>query len=329
MPTLGGDIMKIIAGLLCAALAFISAAASAQNWPAKPVRLILSTGGGTSPDRIARMVADRLSKDWQQSVVVDNMTGAGGLIASRAAARAAPDGYTLFFAGVGAMVTDIFTVKDLGYDPDRDFELISMIYEEGSLGIAVHPSVPAKTLPELFALAKKEPGKLSYGTTSVNFIILFGRWMNKLAGTDMLAVAYKSPAQQFQDVLSNRIQVVISSPPTLETHLKAGKLRVVAVDGAKRYPAWPDTPNISETFPGFRLSGTGVLVAPKGTPEEIIRSAHRGMEKIVNDKAYKDALLTMGFTIDGAGTPESIRKLVQDRRDYWKQVFDGLGVKPE
>ncbi|MSQ50617.1 MAG: tripartite tricarboxylate transporter substrate binding protein [Betaproteobacteria bacterium] len=321
--------MKIIASLFCAALALASAAVPAQSWPNKTVRLIVSTGGGTSPDRIGRIVAERLTRDWGQSVVVDNMTGAGGLIASRTAVRAAPDGNTLFFAGVGALVTDIFTVKDLGYDPDRDFELISMIYEEGSLAIAVHPAVPAKSFTELFALAKKEPGKLSYGTTSVNFIILFGRWINKLAGTDMLGVAYKSPAQQFQDVLANRIQMVITSPPTIEPHLQAGKLRVLAIDGARRYPLWPAVPNIAETFPGFRLSGVGVLVAPRGTPSDVIRSAHRGMEKIVNDKTYQDALLTMGFTIDGAGSNESIRKLIRERRDYWKQVFDGLGVKPE
>lgn len=321
--------MKFISGLMIAALALAGAPAFAQNWPAKPVRMIISTGGGTSPDRIGRIVADRLSRDWGQSVVVDNMTGAGGLIASRTAARANPDGYTLFFAGVGALVTDLYTVKDLGYDPDRDFELISMIYEEGSLAVSVHPDVPAKTFNDLFALAKKEPGKLSYGTTSVNFIILFGRWLNKLAGTDMLGVAYKSPAQQFQDVLSGRIQMIISSPPTLEAHMKAGKLRTLAVDGAKRYPGWPDIPNIADTFPGFRLSGMGVLAAPRGTPADVIRAAHRGMEKILSDKSYHDTLLTMGFTVEGAGTQESIRKLVRERRDYWKQVFDGLGVKPE
>jgi len=321
--------LKILANLLIAALTLAGTTAVAQGWPNKTVRLIISTGGGTSPDRIGRIVADRLSRDWGQSVVVDNLTGGGGLIASRTAARAAPDGYNLFFAGVGALVTDVYTVKDLGYDPDRDFDLISMIYEEGSLAVSVHPSVPAKNLNELFALAKKEPGKLSYGTTSVNFIILFGRWLNKLAGTDMLGVAYKSPAQQFQDVLSGRIQMIISSPPTVETHMKAGKLRTLAVDGAKRYPGWPDIPTIADTFPGFRLSGMGILVAPRGTPEEVIRTAQRGMEKIVNDKAYQDALLTMGFTIEGAGTQESMRKLVRERRDYWKQVFDGLGVKPE
>jgi tripartite-type tricarboxylate transporter receptor subunit TctC len=312
-----------------ACLLAAAGAACAQAWPSRPVRIIVSTGSGTSPDRIARMVADRLSRDLNASFVVDNMAGGGGLIASRAAVRAAPDGYTLFFAGVGAMITDPYAVKDLGYDPDRDFSVISMIYEEGAMGIAVNPAVPAKTLPELIALAKKQPGKLSYGTTSVNYIVLFGRWLNHLAGTDMLAVAYKSPAQQIQDVLSGRIQIIISSPPTLDPHSSAGKLRVLAVDGDKRYPPWPDVPNVHEIFPGFRLSGVGVLVAPRGTPEAVIAAAHGAMEKVVTAKDYQAALLKMGFTVEGAGTPASIRTLLNERRAYWKKVFDGLGVKPQ
>jgi tripartite-type tricarboxylate transporter receptor subunit TctC len=111
--------------------------------------------------------------------------------------------------------------------------------------------------------------------------------------------------------------------------MKAGKLRVLAVDGSARYPLWPDVPLIAETFPGFRLSGTGILAAPRGTPPEAIRVLHDAMEKITTDKSYKDALLQMGFTIDGAGTPESIRALMRERAEYWQKVFTGLNVKPE
>jgi tripartite-type tricarboxylate transporter receptor subunit TctC len=322
-------IFRDVRCLLALAALLAPSLALPQSYPTKPVKLIVSTGSGTSPDRIARIAADRLSRDLGQSFVVENLTGGGGLIATRTALRAAPDGYNLFFGGVGALVTDPFTVKDLGYDPDRDFVYISHIYEEGSLAVAVHPDVSAKTLPDLMALAKKQPGKISYGTTSVNFIILFGRWMNSLAGTEMIAVAYKNPAQQMQDVLSGRIHMIITSPPTLEAHLKAGKLRVLAIDGAKRFPLWPDVPNIGDTFPGFRLSGTGVLVSPRGTPDEVVRVLRGGMKKVVEDKSYQDALLQMGFTIDGTGTSESIRDFLRERRAYWQKVFTGLGVKPE
>jgi tripartite-type tricarboxylate transporter receptor subunit TctC len=306
-----------------------AANADAQSWPTRPVTLVISTGSGTSPDRIGRLLADRLTKELGQSFVVENQTGGGGVIAPRYVARAKSDGYTLLFGGMDTMVTNPYTVKDLGYDPDKDFDLISMIYKEGSLAITVHPSVPVKTLPELIAYAKQNPGKISYGTTSVNFIILFGQWLNKLAGTDMLGVAYKSPAQQFTDVLDGRIQMIISSPPTIDAHLKSGKLRVLAIDGSQRFPLWPDVPLIAETFPGFRLSGTGILASPRGTPPEVIRTAHAAMEKIVADKGYQQALLQMGFTVDGAGTPESIRAFMRDRAEYWQKVFSGLNVKPE
>ena len=313
----------------CVGMLALSGLVTAQSWPAKPVRLVISTGSGTSPDRIGRIIADRLSKELGQAFIAENITGAGGIIAPRMVAKAPADGYTLLFCGVDTLVTNPYTVKDLGYDPQKDFDLISMIYKEGSLSVVVHPSVPAKTLPELFALAKKDPGKLSYGTTSVNFVILFGRWLNQLAGTDMLAVAYKAPAQQFQDVLEGRINMIISSPPTVDALMKAGKLRVLAVDGSRRFPLWPDVPNIFETFPGFRLSGTGLLAAPKGTPEAVIRAAHGAMNKILTDKTYQQALLQMGFTVDDAGTPESIRQHLKERDDAWQKVFTGLGVKPE
>ncbi|MSQ50618.1 MAG: tripartite tricarboxylate transporter substrate binding protein [Betaproteobacteria bacterium] len=322
--------MRKIYALICGAgVMMLSGLANAQSWPVKPVRLVISTGSGTSPDRIGRIVADRLSKDLGQTFIAENITGAGGIIAPRMVAKAPADGYTLLFCGVDTLVTNPYTVKDLGYDPQKDFDLISMIYKEGSLSVVVHPSVPAKTLPELFALAKKDPGKLSYGTTSVNFVILFGRWLNQLAGTEMLAVAYKAPAQQFQDVLEGHINAIISSPPTVDALMKAGKLRVLAVDGSKRFPLWPDVPNIFETFPGFRLSGTGLLAAPKGTPEAVIRAAHGAMNKILTDKSYQQALLQMGFTVDDAGTPESMRQHLKERDDAWQKVFTGLGVKPE
>ena len=320
------NVLQTLCGL---ALLALSGAVAAQSWPNKPVRLVISTGSGTSPDRIGRIIADRLSKDLGQAFVPENITGGGGVIAPRIVAKAPADGYTLLFCGVDTLVTNPYTVKDLGYDPQKDFDLISMIYKEGSLAVVVHPSVPAKTLPEFLALAKKDPGKLSYGTTSVNFIILFGQWLNKLAGTDMLAVAYKAPAQQFQDVLEGRISAIITSPPTVDALMKAGKLRVLAVDGSKRFPLWPDVPNISETFPGFRLSGTGLLAAPRGTPEPVIRAANAAMNRILTDKTYQQALLQMGFTVDDAGTQESMRQHLKDRDEAWQKVFTGLGVTPE
>jgi tripartite-type tricarboxylate transporter receptor subunit TctC len=300
-----------------------------QTWPAKPVRFIVPTPAGTSPDSIGRLLADRLSKHYGQPWVVENITGAGGLIASQTAARAAPDGYTMYFAGTGALITDRYSVKDMGYDADRDFVLIAQIYEEGSLAIAVHPDLPVKTLPDLIALAKSKPGKISYGTTSVALLILFGQWINKLGGTDMLAVSYKSAAQQFQDTLAGRTDWLISAPPQLEPFIKSGKLRVIAVDGSRRNPNMPDVPNIYETFPGFRMSGMGILAAPRGISPDIVRPLNRVMDKIVSDPDYVGRLLNMGFLINGGGTPESIGAFLRERREYWDKIMKGLNVQPQ
>ena len=315
--------------LLLLALWMVTGQAWSQTWPTKPIRLIVPTPAGTSPDNIARILSDRLSRALGQALVAENITGAGGLIASRTAARAAADGYTLYFSGTGALITDRYTQKNLGYDPDRDFALIAMIYEEGSLALAVHPDVPVRTLPDLLTLAKQQPGKLSYGTTSVSLLMLFGQWITKLGGVDMLAVPYKAASQQMQDVLSGRIQVIVASPPQIEAYIKAGKLRAIAVDGSRPHPSLPGVGNVYETFPGFRMSGMGILAAPAGIPPEIVARLNAVMDKVVRDPDYVQALLGMGFLVNGAGTPQSIAAFLKDRRESWDKVMKGLNVQPE
>ncbi|MFM9972273.1 MAG: Bug family tripartite tricarboxylate transporter substrate binding protein [Burkholderiales bacterium] len=320
---------RLFLGIVVLSMLLNAGMTLAQSWPTKPIRFIVPTPAGTSPDSIARLLTDKLSRALGQAVVPENITGAGGLIASRTAARAAPDGYTLYFSGTGALITDRYTQKNLGYDADKDFVLIAMIYEEGSLGLAVHPDVPVKTLPDLIALAKQQPGKLSYGTTSVSLLILFGQWITKLAGIDMLAVPYKAASQQMQDVLAGRIQVIISAPPQIEPFIKTGKLRAIAVDGSRPHPSLPGVANIYETFPGFRMSGMGILAAPTGLPQEIVQRLNPVMDKIVRDPEYVQALLGMGFLINGAGTPPSIAAFLKDRRESWDKVMKGLNVQPE
>jgi tripartite-type tricarboxylate transporter receptor subunit TctC len=227
------------------------------------------------------------------------------------------------------LITDRYSVKELRYDPDRDFTLMAMIYEEGSLCIAVHPDLPVKTLPELITYAKANPGRISYGTTSVALLILFGQWVNRLAGTDMVAVAYKTQGQQMQDALAGRTQMTIASPPNIDAFRKAGKLRVIAVDGGGPHPLLPGVANIQDTFPRFRMSGLGIMAAPTGVPQEVVRRMNTVMDQAVREPEYVAALAEMGFTINGAGTPKSIADFLRDRRAYWHEVMTGLNVKPE
>jgi len=303
--------------------------AGAQAWPAKPVRFIVSTPAGTSPDLIARMLSERLSRQYGQTFPVENITGAGGTLATHALVKAPPDGYTLMFTGMGAWVIDPYMLKNPGYDADRDIVPIGMIYEQDRLSIAVHPDVPAKTLPELIALAKSQPGKISYGVTNVVLLVMVGRWINKLADTDMVGVTYKTAGQQMQDILAGRIQWIVAAPPQLENFVKAGKVRIVAVDGVGRYPAWPDVPAIGETFPGYRTSGMGILSGPRGIPPGITQPLNAVMDRINRDPEYQQRLLSMSFSVNGAGTSDSIMACIRERRQYWNTIFKTLNVQPE
>ena len=320
--------MRIVHALIAAATFAYAGLAGAQAWPSKPTRVIVPVPSGTSPDVIGRLFSERLGRAFGQAFIVENITGAGGLIASRTVAKADPDGHTLYFAGTGALITDPHMVKDLGYDPERDFAFISMIYSEGSLAVAVHPDVTAKTLPEFIAMAKKKPGSISYGTTNVALTILFGRWLQKLTDTEMVAVAYKSQGQQIQDVLAGRTQMVIVSPPNVDAFLKAGRLRLIAIDGLKPHPLAPAVETIDKTLPGFHMSGLGILAAPAGIAASTTQRINAEMDRIVRSPEYVQSLLTMGFTVEGAGTPQSILAFLRERRAYWDKVMKGLNVQP-
>jgi tripartite-type tricarboxylate transporter receptor subunit TctC len=318
--------LRILAALAGAFL--VAGQALAQAWPQKPVRFIVSTPAGTSPDIIARQLSDRLQKAFGQTFLVDNVTGAGGILATQSLVKAPPDGYTVMFAGMGAFVIDPYMKKDPGYDVERDLVPIGFIYEQDRLTVTVHPDVPAKTLPELFALAKQKPGSMSYGVTNVVLLVMVGQWLNHLGGTDMTQVTYKTAGQQMQDLLANRIQWIIAAPPQLESFVKAGKLRVIAVDGVGRYPLWPDVPSIAETFPGYRTSGMGILVGPRGIPASVTQPLNAALDKINRDPEYVQKLLTMSVSVNGAGTPESVKAFVNERRSYWANIFKTLKVAP-
>ena len=320
--------LHIFAALLGAASLLFSVCAPAQSWPVKPVRFVLSVGSGTSPDVIGRVLTDQLSKKLGQQFLIDNVTGGQGLIASQNVARAAPDGYTYLYGGVG-LVTDKLLFKSISYDPEHDFTPVAMIYETGTFTIAVNPGLPVKNIPELIALAKTNPGKYSYGFFAVGGPALWGPWLTHVAGIDMLGVPYKAPAQLLQDVVGGRLDMVLGSYTAVESMTKAGKLRVIGISSPQRIPTLPEVQSIAETLPGFFIGGTGVLVAPTGTPNEIIRRLNREIDPLVRDPAYVQRLNAGGTTINGAGTPESIAVYLKDLRDLYGRIVRELKVQPE
>jgi tripartite-type tricarboxylate transporter receptor subunit TctC len=324
--------MSIRVGVLCAAAALFAAVgqAAAQAWPEKPVRLIAPIAGGNSADVVLRLVADRLSQVFGRQFYVDNVLGGRGLIATQAAARAAADGYTYYLAGVGVVAADRHMFKTLPYDPDRDFVPVAILYDVSAFAVAVHPDVPAKNVAELIALAKEQPKMLSYGADSVGVTTIPGLWFNKIAGTEIVPVPYKTPAQMLQDVVAGRTQVVFTTVGLLDPFRKAGRLRVLGVTSARRFPSWPDVPTIAETLPGYnKIVGIGILVAPAGTPADIIARLKREIDAIIKDPDVVQRMLAVGIFNSGVVTPIPIAEFLRSERENWDKMLGGVNVQPE
>ena len=326
-----GIIFRKIGMLLGAAV--LSAAVThawAQGWPERPVRLIAPVSAGTSLDIVLRTVADRLSKAFGATFYVENIVGGVGLVAAQTAARAKPDGYTFYLAGVGVIAADRHLFKSLPYDPERDFTPVAIVYDSAAFAIAVHPDVPANSLGELIALAKAQPGKLSYATGTVGVLGIPGEWFNKLAGTDIVAVPYRSSAEMLQDAVAGRTQMIITSVGVLAPLRESGQLRILAVTSAQRFPGWDDVPTVGETLPGYKIVGIGILVAPAATNREIVQRLNREIARIVGDPEFVQQLQTLGMTNStGAGTPEFVVEFMRSERENLDKMLNDLDVKPQ
>ena len=320
--------LRIRPSLIGLALLIAAGATCAQTWPAKPVRMICSVAAGTAPDLVLRMAAERLSKNTGKQFFVENILGGAGHIAAQAAARAAPDGHTFFLAGLSILVTDRHLFKSVAFDVERDFTVFAKLYDSGALSIAVNPQLPAKTISELIALAKTQPGKLSYGVDGTLSPII-GNYFTKIAGIDMVAIPYKGPGQMLQDAAENRTQAVIVSLQGIDTYRRSGKLRVIGIGSQRRYPGLEEVATIGETLPGFRAGGIGIMVAPAGTPADILDRMRREIDPIVRDAEYQKRLLQFGFIASDGGTPQSIAEIIRGERELWAKIASTVGFQPQ
>jgi len=311
------------------ALALLSGHAQAQGWPSRPIRAIVSFAAGSAPDIVCRFVTDRLSRSLGVTVVVDNRPGSGNIIAAQAAARSAPDGYNFFCATAATLVSNPHTFKSLPYDPARDFVTVGFI-ARNPFFVLVNPEVPAKTLAELAAYDKANPGKLSFATDGLrNFTGMMAAWLNKIAGTSMLLVPYAGMPLGVQDTIAGRTQVTILAIPLAAPRIKAGELRPLAGSFAKRIPGFEDVPAIAETYPGFELVGWFLMLAPAGTPDEIVQRMNREMDKVLKDPDTVHKLNVMGFFTDGAETPEAVAEAVRADTAKWGRIVKEIGIQPE
>jgi tripartite-type tricarboxylate transporter receptor subunit TctC len=311
-----------LAGLMASGLA------QAQAWPAKPVRWIVPNAPGSSPDIVARLAADRLSKALGAPFVVDLRAGGQGLPAAEATARAAPDGYTLLQAGQNLLASNLYMFKSLSYDPVRDFTPISMVVESAPFALAAYPGTVVSTMPELAALARKQPGKLSYGASAVLGPIL-GQWLMKVAGIDMTLVPYKDTMQSAQDTISGLTQMVIIAYPSIEPLVKAGKLRLIAVSSPKRFPGLEQVRTLAEDYSGFSVAGWFVLVGPARLPAEITRRLNREMDAFIKEPETQARMTSFGFISSGASTAPALDQFLTGEREKWRRIVNEVGLKPE
>jgi tripartite-type tricarboxylate transporter receptor subunit TctC len=317
-----------VAGLCVATLAVTPPAhAQAGNYPEKPVTIIADAAPGATPDVDARFVAEGLSKLWGRQVIVINHPGANGSIAARTATEAVPDGYTLFMPALSTFASLPSVAPNLPLRLPRDFIPIGYT-AENPMFFAVTPSLGISTLPELIALAKKDPGKISIAVTGVGRLThLTGLVFQDRADISLLPVPYNGgPAAALADVVGGRVSMIIEGYSGIVGSVKAGQVKLIAVASPERLPQFPDLPTVAETIPGFAARGWQVLVAPLGTPAPIVNKISVDLAKVVSDPDFKQRLSNIG-SYSRAMTPEQVLAFVQKEQDTWLPVLQKISQK--
>ena len=301
--------MKTVVRLLLAAVGLAAAVASAQTYPVRPVKAIVPFGAGGQSDVVARVVTQKLSERWGQPVVVENRVGASGNIGTEAAAKAVPDGYTLFFP-TQTLAVNARLAPIAGVDPLKDLAPISTTgFVE--LMLVVNAGVPANTLGEFIAHAKANPGKLNYGLTSVGTSGHLGvEQLKNLAGIDIQPVPYTAIANLIGDLISGRIHVFFTPPAAVIAHLQASRLRALAATGGKRLVLMPDVPLIKDTFPTLEASTWFAVLAPARTPPEILAKVNADVRWVLEQDDVKQRLAGTGVAT-AASTPDELRRLME------------------
>ncbi len=299
----------------------------AQAYPAKTIRMLNPLPAGGPTDILGRMIAQPVSEALGKQIVTDNRPGAAGNIAAEMAAKAAPDGYTLFIAGVGNFAVNVTLFPKLSYDPLRDFAPIALLATAPYV-VAVHPSVPANSVKELIALAKVKPGALSFGAVTGNGAHLAAELFKVAAGINIVHIPYKGAVQATNDVISGFIQVTFASTPGVMPFVKAGKLRLLAITSAKRTSGLPAVPTVAELISGFEATVWYGIVAPAGTPRPIIDRLNSEIVTAVKNPALRERLIAADYE-PAVGTPEQFGAFMKSEIEKWGRAVKISGARAE
>ena len=320
--------------LALAALAAVTVAALpdpslAQAWPSKPVTVIVPFPAGGTTDIVARLTAQKLSEAWGQPVIVDNRAGAGGNIGSAMVAKAAPDGYTLLMGTVGTHAINASLYDKMPYDVVKDFAPITNVAAVPNM-LVVTPSLPVNSVPELIAYAKQNPGKLNMASSGNGTSIhLSGELFKVMTGIQMEHVPYKGSAPALTDLMGGQVQVMFDNMPSAIAHVKAGKLKAIAVTTAKRSPAMPDLPTIDEAgVKGFEAASWFGLLAPAGTPKEIVAKVQADVVKAMKTTDLTEKMGQQGAAAVG-NTPDEFAAYIKAELAKWEKVVKASGAKAD
>ena len=314
---------------LIAAVSAGAAPAAAQPYPSRPITLVVPFPPGGSATIIARIIADKMSEGLGQQIVIDNRGGAGGSIAARQVAKSAPDGATLLLAFTGTLAVSPLIFANVGYDPRKDFAGIGLIGMAPSV-LAVHPSVPARSVADLIGIAKAEPGKIQYGSPGIGTTNhLAGELLAAMTGIKITHIPYKGTGPAITDLLGGHIAMMFAPIPAAHGNVSAGALRALGVTSLKRSSLWPDIPTVAETgLPGFEVVQRSTLLAPAGTPRTIIERLNKELNAVLaTDEVRRRLALEGGEPVPGA--PEEYAADIDREEMRWSKLVATIGLKGE
>lgn len=301
---------------------------AADAYPTKPVRVVVPFAPGGINDVLARILSQKLTENLGATIVIDNRGGAGGTLGSNIVAHAAPDGYTLLFSSSSTIAVSPSMYSNLPYDPVKDFSPIVQVASVGSV-LVVHPSIPANSVRELIAYAKANPGKLNYGSAGAGASQhLASELFKTMAGINMVHVPYKGGGPAMVDLLAGQISLMIELMPTALAQIKGGKVRALAVSTPKRSPVLPDLPTIAETLPGYDLTIWTGMLAPGGTPKEIVQRLSSAVLTVLKSPEMRERFASQGAEPVG-DTPEQFAAYIKKEIERWAVVVKASGAKAD